>query len=246
MTKLKAATLAFTLTIVPAKADTLSVGFFDPASGQGLQTIAANSTSSPISFGPLFLGSGFGFGNISALLGPTAPGNQAPTFEFAFHNGFVPPQGGTIYLFATWQGPNLSNNAITMPTSFAADEMPGGANGLYVAEQIFTAPINCVYCDNFINPQGKFAGGTQFTDVLDIQNTTLTTIAPGQFFSITEEFVFGNNASWNGVVQGDVGGYILTTPLAAVPGPIVGAGVPGLVGLALLAIARLRRRWRNA
>jgi hypothetical protein len=243
---------------LPAYADTISIGYYNPADGLGLQTLASQTGALPnisINGGaPFFLSTNlsmdqwFGFGNISALLLPTAPGNQVPTFEFSFHDGFVPQVGGTIYLFATWQGINLSNKSITIPTTFATDEMPGGANGLYVAYQVFTGTPNCVFCDNFVNPNGHIAGGGQFTDVLDTISQTFITVAPGKSFSITEEFVFGNDASWNGVVQGDVGAYQLATPLAhvdPVPGPIAGAGLPGLIVLGLAALARWRRNRRG-
>jgi hypothetical protein len=246
--------LASAIYVGPASADTISIGYYNSADGLGLQTLASQTGALPnisINGGaPFFLSTNlssdqwWGFGNISALLIPTAPGNQVPTFEFAFHDGFVPQVGGTIYLFATWQGINLSNKSITIPTTFATDEMPVGANGLYVAYQVFTGTPNCVFCDNFVNPNGHIAGGGQFTDVLDTISQTFITVAPGKSFSITEEFVFGNDASWNGVVHGDVGAYQLATPLAhvnPVPGPIAGAGLPGLI----LASGGLLGWWRR-
>ena len=46
--------------------------------------------------------------------------------------------------------------------------------------------------------------------------------------------------------SGDIGGVILATPAdpSPVPGPIVGAGLPGLIAVcgALLALARRRRQ----
>ena len=64
-------------------------------------------------------------------------GGSSPTFQFSFDDGFAPPQGGNIRLYATWQGVVTSGNSITLPTRFATDEMPPGINGFTVAEQIF-------------------------------------------------------------------------------------------------------------
>ena len=59
------------------------------------------------------LGTGFGFDQITTLLIPPSQsglGGTAPTFEFAFNDGFVPPQGGTIRLYSTWQGAVTAGN----------------------------------------------------------------------------------------------------------------------------------------
>lgn len=254
MTKFVTATAVALALATPAFADTLTVSYYYPADGQGLQTIAQQTGPLPdILMQNVLLGTAtlpssqwFGLGAIDALLIPTGPGNQVPTFEFAFNDGFVPQTGGTLFLFATWSSINLTNNKLTMPTSFATDEMPGGPNGLYVVGQVFTGPNGqTLPCDNFVRACGTGAFSGQFTDTVSSQNVTLTTIAPGASFSITEEFVFGNNAFWNGVVQGDVGAYILTTPLAQtnpVPGPVAGAGLPGLLAAAAAWWYRRRRK----
>ena len=60
---------------------------------------------------------------------------------------------------------------------------------------------------------------------------TLTSLLPGNQFQITEVFVF-QGGTHPPFAQGDVGAMIETTmvnQMAPVPGPIVGAGLPGLL-----------------
>jgi hypothetical protein len=42
----------------------------------------------------------------------------APTFEFSFNDGFAPPQGGNIRLYATWEGVVTSGNSTFFWTKF--------------------------------------------------------------------------------------------------------------------------------
>src|ERR1700680_5062840 len=66
-----------------------------------------------------------------------------------------------------------------------------------------------------------------------IAGEAVSGLAPGQPFSITEVFTFSQDRSIHpNSPQGDVGAAILTTPRgdpAPVPGPIAGAGLPGLI-----------------
>jgi hypothetical protein len=65
-----------------------------------------------------------------------------------------------------------------------------------------------------------------------IAGEAVSGLAPGQPFSITEVFTFSQDRSIHpNSPQGDVGAAILTTPdpPVAVPGPIAGAGLPGLI-----------------
>src|SRR5262245_21251219 len=116
---------------LPAYADTVTIGYFDPAAGMnGIQVLStvsgpvtANSPINQILAHPLLVGSGFGFDQIIAMVIPPTGnmysgglGGPNPTFQFAFNDGFVPPQGGTIYLYATWQVMLTGNPSITMPT----------------------------------------------------------------------------------------------------------------------------------
>jgi hypothetical protein len=262
--------LATTL-LIPASAcaDVVTIGYFDPAANMpGIQILgsvdAPVTSTSPILeyiYGPgtpngpnaLMLGSGFGFDHIFGMVIPPTGninsgglGGPNPTFEFGFNDGFVPINGGTIYLYATWQGTFVGGPSITLPTTWATTEMPVVQNGYTVTSQVLVCNTPNPFCGPFVggvNPPDGFAGQDQFVDMLRVDNVVLSSTLPAPQFKITEVFAFSGNA---GPPQGDVGAFQETTLVNAspVPGPIVGAGVPGLVAActALVALCRRRRR----
>jgi hypothetical protein len=228
------------------RADTVTIGYFDPAAGMaGIQILGSNSGMAPI---VQLLGNpilptgvtGFGFDQIIAMVIPPG-GNQFsgglggpnPTFEFEFNDGFAPPQGGTAYLYATWEGAITGNNVITLPTMWGTIETPPANPGYTVTSQVLVCNTPNPFCGPFVGGTFSFAGQDSFSNELRIDSITLTALTPGQPFKITEVFAF-TGGSHPPFAQGDVGAMIMTTPVGhmnPVPGPIVGAGLPGLLGL---------------
>jgi hypothetical protein len=242
-----------------ANADTVTVGYFDPAAGMnGIQILGTNTGAFPIvqllgnpilPTGP----TGFGFDQIMAMVIPPG-GNQFsgglggpnPTFEFTFNDGFAPPQGGTSYLFASWQGTYTGPPLLTMPTQWGVIETPPSNPGYTLTTQVLVCNTPNPFCGPFVGGTFSFAGQGQFSNQLGLDNVTLTSLLPGQEFKITELFAF-TGGTHPPFAQGDVGGLIETTfnSSVPVPGPIVGTGpLAGLVGLGMFWLAR-KRRQRN-
>lgn len=237
---MKTVTLATALlTSTAAMADTLTLGYYDYALGGGITTIASSDTSN-IQFINALLGTGFGFGQLTTLLTPNSDGTT--TFETAFNNGFVPPEGGTIRLYASWQGVLTAGNDLTLPTIFQVNEMPQGGNTTVLAGQVFSCASGATFCDNFIVGGGTLLGEDIITGTLATNSFTLTGTAPGQPFTITEVLMLSQDRCCiDGLPQGNFGAAVLTTP---VPGPIIGAGLPGLIA-ALAGLVGLSRRRRK-
>ena len=83
---------------------------------------------------------------------------------------------------------------------------------------------------NYIVPGGTLVGSTVINGILKTTFPTFTGLAPGEPFTVNEVFSFSQDRCCNpSLPQGDVGAAILTTPVDPVPGPIAGAGLPGLL-----------------
>lgn len=252
--KMRSVLLATTMLLSPlaANADTVTVGYFDPGAGMtGIAILGTNTgTVTPGGIAPnvQIIGNpilptgptGFGFDQIFAGVIPPGGntfsgglGGPNPTFEFTFNDGFAPPQGGTAYLYASWTGTLTGNPMITLPTKWGTIETPAvGTPGYTVTTQVLVCNTPNPFCGPFVGGTSSFAGQDQFSNGLRIDDITLSAILPGQQFKITEVFAF-TGGTHPPFAQGDVGGLIMTTPVnqqVPVPGPIVGTGLPGLLG----------------
>ena len=151
---------------LPAYADTVTIGYFDPAAGMpGIQILSsvlwpghAELADQPDARPPdLLIGvTGFGFDQIIAMVIPPSGnvysgslGGPNPTFEFTFNDGFVPIQGGTIYLYATWEG-TLDGQSFHVPDVWGTSEMPLVKNGYTVTSQVLVCNTPNPFCGPFV------------------------------------------------------------------------------------------------
>jgi len=186
---------------LPAQASTITV--FDVNSFGG-EIIAQNEF---IGYGPIFFNGQKSGGVVSAF-------HNGNTYELAANN-VSNTMADTLNIYALWQGVTSPTGLITITTQMATDEFTAG----WVLSELI-----------YINGQAlPLVGNTQFG----------LGGPPNQTFQVTANTPFDLQLQLqyvsNGANLGDFGSYVIATladpPPVHVPGPVVGAGLPGLLAL---------------
>ena len=208
--------LLATLLTTPAHAVSITVGWWDNAVGGGVTPIYSQNSGNLFTlngqwFGPTFAGV------LSALETPNG------YYESAINNIFA-TNVGTGRIYTTFSGVMVTgNNPVTLPTIFqrTEDVLPGWT----LVEQVFLCANGALFCDNYVVGGGTLVGADAFVNgQLRTDFLTLSGIMPGQPFNITEVFHIVSDGP-----GAHLAGAILVDPVAPVPGPVVGAGLPGLI-----------------
>jgi hypothetical protein len=221
--------LLATLLTTLAHAVSITVGWWDNVVGGGVTPIYSQNSGNLFTlngqwFGPTFAGV------LSALETPDG------YYESAINNIFA-TNVGTGRIYTSFSGITTAGK-LTLPTIFqrTEDHLPGWT----LVEQAFICAGGVLFCDNYIVGGGTLIGNRFFTNgQLGTDFLTLTGITAGQPFNITEVFHLVSDGP-----GAHLAGAILLDPVAPVPGPVVGAGLPGLILASggLLALARRRQR----
>jgi hypothetical protein len=221
--------LLATLLTTPANAVTVTIGYWDEGV-QGFNNPIVNIGTWGTA--PFTLNN-FQFGNFGGVLSVVSGPEY---YELAVNNVHDSYVSDTIRIYATWTDVTTPFNQLVLPSIF---QVSHAQPGFIIVEQIYLCSNGQLFCDNYRNPVGQLIGDQWFDPQVEANYfPTLTGVAPSLSYSITEVIHIAANI---GAVSGDVAAAIVVDPVAPVPGPVAGAGLPGLI----LASGGLLGWWRR-